>query len=150
MELTDEELQLAKEGLKKTELFSNCSDKELEELICGLEKENYKKGSTILFQGEISSRLCMVGSGTVCVMVRKGSDKVKVAELGPKSYFGEISLLTPRAATASIKAEEDAVIIFLPGEKVQELVKSNPELAKMITAKINERLEATKQQGQDK
>jgi CRP-like cAMP-binding protein len=150
MELTEEEVKLAKENIRKMDLFCTCSETELNDLVCGLEKQSYKKGSTILFQGEISSSLCMVGSGKVCVIVRKGTEKNTVAELGPKSYFGEISLLTPRAATATIKAEEDTVIIFLPGEKVQGLVKKNPVLANLITMKINERLGPSKQQGQEK
>jgi CRP-like cAMP-binding protein len=145
MELDEQELAVAKENIRKIDLFAACSDGELNDLVCGLEKQNYKKGATILFQGEISSRLCMVNSGKVCVLVKKGSEKNRVAELGPKSYFGEISLLTPRAAMATIKADEDAVIFFLPGELVQSLVRNNAALARIITTKINERLQSAAQ-----
>jgi CRP-like cAMP-binding protein len=82
--------------------------------------------------------------------VRKGKEKNKVAELSPNSIFGEISLLTPRAATATVKSEAETDIIFLPGEVVQALVKKNPVLADMINKKIEERLESQKKAIEEK
>lgn len=150
MELNEQDLQFAKETINKMGLFSSCSEDEIGQLMAGLEKQSYKQGSTILFQGEISSRLCLVESGTVSVLVRKGKDKVKVAELCANSYFGEISLLTPRAATATIKAEQDSVVLFLPGEVVQRIVADNPPLKLEINKKIEDRLESQKQQTERK
>lgn len=150
MELTEQDIQWAKETIAKTELFTTCSAAELEQLIDGLDKQSYHSGSTILFQGEISSRLSLVEAGTVSITVRKGKDKMKVAELGPNAFFGEISLLMPRAATATVKAEADTDIVFLPGEVVQALVKKNPVLADMINKKIEERLAAQKQKAEEK
>jgi len=150
MELNELDLQFARETIDKMGLFGVCSENEIAQLIGGLEKQNYKQGSTVLFQGEISSRLCLVESGKVSVLIRKGKDKVKVAELGANSYFGEISLLTPRAATATIRSEEDSVILFLPGEVVGRLVKANPSLQEELTKKINERLESQKQRTEKK
>jgi CRP-like cAMP-binding protein len=144
MELTEQDLSWAKETIAKTGLFATCSEAENNELLGGLEKQHYNGGSTILFQGEISSRLCLVENGKVAIFVRKGKEKTKVAELEKNSYFGEISLLTPRAATATVKAETDADIIFLSGEVVQALVKKNPVLAEMINKRIEERIASQK------
>ena len=150
MELNEQDLQFAKETINKIGLFSACSDAEIGQLLSGLEKQHYKQGATILFQGEISSKLSLVESGKVSVMLRKGKEKIKVAELGANSFFGEISLLTPRAATATIKAEEDSVVLFLPGEIVQRLVSDNPALNEEINKKIAERLESQKQHQEKK
>jgi CRP-like cAMP-binding protein len=144
MELSEQELQWANDTIQKTKLFATCSGEEVRQLLAGLEKQHYCAGQTILFQGEISSRLCLVESGSVSIWVRKGKDKTKVAELPANSYFGEISLLTPRAATATVKAETDTEIVFLPGEAVQEIVKRNPVLSDMIHQKIEERLQDQK------
>ena len=150
MELSDKDSAWAKETIAKTGLFSSCQEPELNELLRGLEKQRYKGGSTIMFQGEIASRLYLVESGRVSIIVRKGKDKTKVAELGPNSYFGEISLLTPRAATATVRAEEDTDIIFLTGETVQALVKKNPVLSELINTRIHERLESQRQTSERK
>ncbi len=145
MELTDQDLRWAKEAIGKTGLFTSCSADELMQLLEGLEKQHYRAAATVLFQGEISSKLCLVESGKVSVWARQGKDRVKVAELGQNSFFGEISLLTPRAATATIKAEEETDIIYLTGEVVQALALRNPSLAQAINAKIEERLQGRKQ-----
>lgn len=150
MELTDQDVQWAHETIGKTGLFSTCSDAEVQQLLSGLEKEQYRANQTVLFQGEISSRLCLVKSGLVSIWVRAGKDKNKVAELGPNSYFGEISLLTPRAATATVKAEAETEVIFLPGEVVQALVKKNPVLSDAINKKIEERLQSQKKASENK
>jgi CRP-like cAMP-binding protein len=145
MELTDKDLQWAKNNLKRVELFVTCSEAEIDELVNGMEKVSYNQGSTVLFQGEISSKLCLVQNGKVSVNIRKGKEKNKVAELGSGTFFGEISLLRPQAATATIKAEETTDILFLPGEAVQAMVKKNSELSEAINKKIDERLEKSRQ-----
>ncbi|MBN1824312.1 MAG: cyclic nucleotide-binding domain-containing protein [Endomicrobiales bacterium] len=144
MELNEIDVQWAKDTLRKIDIFCGCSESEFTQLVGGLEKKEYKANSTVLFQGEISCRLCIVKSGKVSINVRKGKDKLKVAELEPNAYFGEISLLMPRAATATVKAEIDSEIVFLPGEVVQALVKNNPSLAGTINKKIQERLDSHK------
>jgi len=145
MELNQQDLQFARETIKNIGLFSMCSEAEIGRLMGGMEKQNYKQGATILFQGEISSKLCIVESGKVSVTVRNRSAKTKVADLETNNFFGEISLLTPRAATATIKAEADTVIILLPGEVVQSLAKENARFHEGLNQKINERLAAQKQ-----
>ena len=145
MSLSDQDIQFAQECIKKTGLFVGISDAELDQLSEGLEKQSYKPNTTVLFQGEISNRLYLVQTGTVAVWVRQAKDKVKVAELSTGAYFGEISLLTPTAATATIKAETETEVITLPGEVVEKLVKKNPVLAKTLNDKISERLASRKQ-----
>lgn len=143
MELTEQDLAWARETILKTGLFNTCSPDELKELADGLDKCCYRSGATIFLQGEIASRLMLVESGTVGVYQRRGREKNRVAELGPGSYFGEISLLMPRAATATVKAETETSIISLPGEVVQALVSRNPVLAGILNLKIEERLQPT-------
>ncbi|MGA2089878.1 MAG: cyclic nucleotide-binding domain-containing protein [Endomicrobiales bacterium] len=142
MELTEQDRVWAQETLEKSGLFNGCTDRELAELFNGLDKQQYHAESSILLQGEISSRLCLIHAGMVKVIVRKGKEKTKVAELGAGHYFGEISLLTPRAATATIKAGSGCEIFFLPGDIVQSLVKRNPALAEKLNKKIEERLQS--------
>jgi len=146
MELNQQDIQFVKETINKIGLFSMCSETEIGRLMTGMEKQNYKQGSTILFQGEISSKLCIIESGKVSVTVRtRKATMTKVAELEMNNFFGEISLLTPRAATATIKAEVDTAIIFLPGEVVQKLAKENVRFHEELNLKIAERLAAQKQ-----
>ena len=142
MELTPQDVQWAKDTMMKTGLFTCASPESMKKLVEGLEKNHYKRNSTILFQGEISCKLYLIETGKVSINVKKGSERLKVAELETGSFFGEISLLMPRAATATVKAEDDTDIISLPGEAVQALVKTDLVFADFINAKIQERLKA--------
>lgn len=142
MDLEPRDISWAKEIVKNNEFFKGCTADELELLVNGMDKQYYNSGVTIIFQGEISSRLGIIQEGKLSVWVRKGGNKIKLTELGIGNYFGEISLLTPRAATASVKAEENTAIIFLPGEVVQSLAAKNKVLAISIQEKIEERLKS--------
>jgi CRP-like cAMP-binding protein len=140
MSLNDEDIPFAKEAIVKTGLFSGITEAELNSLADGMEKQSYHANAAILFQGEISNRLYLVQQGLVSVWARKNNEKIKVAELGAGCYFGEISLLTPCAATATIKAEKPTDIISLPGEVVEAMVKRNPVLSTTIHKEIEKRL----------
>ena len=144
MSLTEQDIPFARESVIKTGLFSGITEAELNSLLDGMEKQSYNANATILFQGEISNRLYLVQAGLVSVWARKAGAKIKVAELAAGSYFGEISLLTPSAATATIKAENATDIIFLPGEVVEAVVKNNPPLSTEIHNEIEKRLAARK------
>lgn len=140
MELTDTDAQWARVVIEKSGFFEGCSAEELNRIAEGFEKRHYAAGETIMFQGEISNKLYIVQCGKASVVVRKRKRQEKVAELGPLDFLGEISLFTPRAATATVKAETDCEVIVLPGEAVEKVVKDNAPLAEKILKKIEERL----------
>jgi CRP-like cAMP-binding protein len=143
MDLEPIDIAWVKEIIKKNEFFKGCTENEFMQLVEGMDKQYFSKGTNILFQGEISSKLGIVQEGKLSVTVtKKGGIKVKITDLEPGNYFGEISLLTPRAATASIKAEESSAVIFLPGEVVQNIAQKNKVLAISIQDKIEERLKS--------
>jgi len=144
MELSGSDLQWAKNFFRNIELFQKLSDAELSELLAGLEKNVYPAGTTIIFQNELSSQLYVIESGEVSVWVKKGNQKIKIATLSANDYFGEISLLTPRAATATVKAETDTEVILLPGNVVQQLIKKNQEFGKILAMEIVARLNKQK------
>ena len=67
MQLEDQDIAWAKSAIQKTEFFALCTEDEMELLINGMGKESYRPGSPVLFQGEISSKLLLVQSGSVFV-----------------------------------------------------------------------------------
>lgn len=134
-----EDYQWAKEALKKMDFFSHCSDDDILTLVENLEKQHYKAGSTILFQGEISNRLYLVRSGSVGVWKSIGGQKKMVVELGESKYFGEVSLMTPTSATATVKAQQETQIFSLAYENLEFVFRKNPERLQTIQKKIEER-----------
>ena len=129
----------AKETLKKLDFFSHCAGDDIALLAESLEKHRYRKETVILFQGEISNRFFLIKKGTVSVWKTAGDNKKMVAELGPGSYFGEISLMTPSGATATVKAQTDAEILSLAFEDFEVAFHQDPDQLESIRKKIEER-----------
>lgn len=134
-----EDYQWAKETLKKLEFFSMCNDEEILGLVENLEKGHFKAVSTVLFQGEISNRLFLIRQGKVGIWKNVAGEKKMVAELGVDKYFGEISLLTPTSATATVKAMEETIVYSLAYENLEFVFRKNPENLRAIQQKIEER-----------
>ena len=72
-----------------------------------------------------------------------------LAELKATSYFGEISLLRPVAATATVvTGEEGAEVLILSHEAMAHLRKNIPDIEQRIQKVIDTRL-AAKQKAKD-
>jgi len=100
-------------------LFTSCSETELAELLSGLDKRHYDALATIIFQGEISNRLCLIENGQVSVWIKKSGQKVENGGSWARQLFRRDITADARAATATVKAETTSDIILLPGEVVQ-------------------------------
>ena len=134
-----EDYQWAKGILKELDFFNHCSDEDILNLTENLEKYHYKAGATVLFQGEISNRFYVIRDGTVGIWKSVGGEKKMVAELGPGKYFGEISLMTPTSATATVKAQTEVDIVCLTFENLEFAFRKTPEELQTIQKKIEAR-----------
>jgi CRP/FNR family transcriptional regulator len=132
-------IQWANEVLRGLDFFAHCSDEDIVTLVEHLENNVYKQGGTILFQGEISNRFFIVHQGTVGVYKSVQGQKNRVALLEAGKYFGEISLMTPTSATATVKAETAVEIFSLAYEHMEFVFRKDPEALKRIQQKIEER-----------
>ena len=134
-----EDYQWARKSLKGLDFFSHCSDEDILALTENLEMLHYKAGSTVLFHGEISNRFYIVYKGSVGIWKSVDGEKKMVAELGPEKYFGEISLMTPTSATATVKAQTDLEVFSLSYESLEFAFRKNPEELQTIQKKIEQR-----------
>ncbi len=124
---------------KNVDVLSFFTDEQLRKVAAVIERDNYRKGQTILFQGEVGQAFHIIKKGRVSVMAKpaKDRDPVLLAELKAGDFFGEMSLLEPTAATATIKAlEDDTEILSIPHESFQLLLKQSPLLETALREKI--------------
>ena len=139
LELDILDIKWAKEFLRKIDFLSQLTEQELTALIYKTRKINFKAGKTILFQGEFSNRLFIVEKGLVGIYISKEGKKEKVAELTENHYFGEISLVQPVSASATVTAEVDSDILVIDKENLDELFATNPAVLDVIHKKIEKR-----------
>jgi CRP-like cAMP-binding protein len=127
---------------KNVDILSFFTDEQLRKVTAVIERDTYKKGQTVVFQGEMTNNFYILKRGKAVVEVRNPKDKSKsnVAELKPGDFFGEVSLLESTAATATIKAtEDDTEILTIPHDSFQTLCKMSPQLELALRERINVR-----------
>ncbi|CAF3644069.1 unnamed protein product [Rotaria sordida] len=93
------------EFIKKCQILQNMNEKEMLDVADALKYEEYKRGDTIIYEGDLADAMYFVKSGSVEIRIRESSNKsdyivVKICQ--PGDYFGERALLynERRAATA--------------------------------------------------
>jgi CRP/FNR family cyclic AMP-dependent transcriptional regulator len=93
---------------------------------------------TVVFErGTPGDGLYIIVSGSVRVIDRDGAE---VAVLGPGDFFGELSLLLDTTHRHDVRIAEDAELMVLPKDRLDELTASHPELGRAIRERAEERL----------
>ncbi len=133
--------------LKNIEFLDGVPDDILKSILPKLQYQQFPKSAKILFQGEIANRLFLVCKGSVVITAKEKGKSFHLAELKPPQYFGEISLLRPTSATATVTAgEEGANVLILTYEVFQTvLVLKIPDIKERLQKVIDARLAQKKQ-----
>jgi len=135
------------DALAAVSLFSRLSRKDLARLGRAVVDRKYKKGDTIMTEGEQAVAFFIIASGRVDVSQAAGSKKTqKLAELGAGETFGEMALLDggPRSATA--KALEDTNCLVLSRWDFVAELRTSPHIAVEMLPILSRRLRAVEAQ----
>jgi small-conductance mechanosensitive channel/CRP-like cAMP-binding protein len=126
--------------LRHVEILSPLNTSELMKLVEQLKVMSYAAGEVPVKQGEGGDSFYIIKSGRVNVVVEKSSGETAVvANLGPGNFFGEMSLLTGAARTASIEVAEDAEFIVIDKESFRSTLANNPSIADSLSHILSER-----------
>jgi len=107
--------------LLENQLFSNISRDELNEMLqsMGAYIVTFKKNETITMENERLEGVGIILSGIVSVGKDTSSgDRLMMARLGQGDIFGEVALYTGALWTATVQADQEASVLFLPAEKL--------------------------------
>jgi CRP-like cAMP-binding protein len=110
-------------------LFSQLSRKDLGRLGRAVVERNYKKGETIVKEGEQAVAFFMLTKGKVEVTRGSGAKKQALNTLGPSQCFGEMALLDGAPRSASVKAIEDTQCLVLSRWDFLAELRTNPQVA---------------------
>ncbi len=126
--------------MAKVEIFSPLSKAELKELVGQVHVRTYAAGEVPIRQGEAGNSFYIIRSGRVVVVVEKSpGERTVVATLGAGDIFGEMSLLTGAARTASIHVKEDAEFIVIDKDSFRATLANNPSIAEALSHILSER-----------
>lgn len=129
------------EALRNVDLFSQFSSKDLTRLGRAVVERHYKKGETIVKEGEQAVAFFVIIQGKVEVIQGAGTKKAtELNVLGPGQGFGEMALLdgAPRAAT--IRTLEDTTCLVLSRWDFVAELQTNPHMAVAMLPVLSKRL----------
>ncbi len=139
-------LNLIKSFLKNTDIFKSLKKEDIAELAIDIIYHHYGPPERVLEQGQSNSSLFLIYSGSVNVFISNETlHHQKVATINAGQYFGEMSLLTGEAVTASIYVNEESLILEINHDNIADLFAKKP----ILMEKISEIVVLRKQQNID-
>lgn len=100
--------------LLSTPFFGGLGDASLDLLISMLVERRFDVGATIVTEGEPGRSMFVVHSGELLVGKLGDSGRViRMADLGPGDFFGEMTLIEMQNRSASVVAQSSAVLYEL-------------------------------------
>ncbi len=125
--------------LQQVDLFADLAPADIDMLTARMKERIFRPGAAVIRAGEAGESMFVVSEGLVSVRIRAAEDEVDVARLGPGDFFGEMSVLTGEARSATIVALTDAVICEIGKEDVAELLDHSPDAAATLSAAAAQR-----------
>src|SRR5687768_11337879 len=129
--------------IAKSPLFEKLDEGGRKRLLEGGTLENYTPGAVVMKEGEPGDCFFFLKTGAVEVTTMKGSEKIKLADLGAGEFFGEVSVITAQPRTATVTALSPVVAIKFQRRKISRVLMDYPDVTKMLNAKIEERAAET-------
>lgn len=122
--------------LKKVDVFSGCSDRQLGAIAGGMHENSKQAGETILREGNPGRVFFVITEGTVKVVIN-GRTR---ARLSRGDTFGELSLLTDEPRDASVVAETPVEYLTLTSGNFTSILEGNPPFALGLLRHLAKRL----------
>ncbi len=128
--------------LRPLTVFAPFSDEQIIELAQHAQVHQYTLNELLVEQGDEGDSLFVIKSGQARVDVRDERGQVTtVAYLGPKEFFGEMSLLTGQQRSASVIAEGETEVILVDKSVLARVLAADPEALEALSQVVEERFQ---------
>lgn len=111
---------------------SHLSREELEAFAGALTPLDLPAEAALIREGEASDRLYLLHEGSLVVTIRSANGEEEVGRLGPGAIVGEVSVLDPGPASATVTAEGAARLHSLSAAALDAFAASEPNVAVAI------------------
>ncbi|MDX1756207.1 MAG: putative nucleotidyltransferase substrate binding domain-containing protein [Marinobacter sp.] len=119
--------------------FDEMAEETLDQVVAQIEVAYYRAGSSIVQQGDPSSRLYYVRSGAVEIYRRSGE---LYNRLGEGEVFGQFGLMMNKTVRFPATALEDTLLYLIPAEVFQHLWETDEQFADYVEIEDRTRLRA--------
>jgi len=102
---------------------------------------SYEPGYRLFSAGEPGTTVLYVLSGTVGIYIQEENGSLqKIADLSEGNFIGEMAYLLSEPRTATAITETQAVVLELPPELFEKVLKTDPETARYIIDSLSRRI----------
>ena len=129
-------------GLKQVPLLSPLTAIELERLARQVRRRLYARGEAIVREGEPGDSIYLIERGAVSVIIGTGGNGQVLNRMAAGDHFGEMSLLTGEARSATVMADSDVSVLEVGRAAFEQILFANPALLEPISQIAAHRQEA--------
>ncbi len=109
--------------LREIGLFGGLDEETLEVLARELPAEQVPVGTRVVSEGDSAREMFVVVSGELEVLKRSpGGNEVRVAMLGPGSWFGEMAIVDVQPRSATVRSLAPSALLRVSAEHVDRLL----------------------------
>jgi cAMP-dependent protein kinase regulator len=124
---------IIEETINESPLFKHIGDEWKQRLVESAQLRAFEGGEVIIEEGQQAESLFIVVRGRVRVWTESDGRQVELKTLGQGAYFGEVSLLSGKEATATVEAKTDEVTtVALDRPVLLELVGEDDKVRRML------------------
>jgi CRP-like cAMP-binding protein len=131
------------ELVKAIPLFESLGDDDLHALAGKLREVAIEVGASVFAQGDEGDAMYVIEDGAVDIVAGSGKQKVILASLFKRQFFGELALLDGAPRSASAIAIRATQLLALERDDFVEFIKKRPDAALAIMHEVGERMRAT-------
>ncbi len=115
--------------LSKVELFDHFTTDELTRLASTINGKSFKQNGILIKQDNPGESMFILVEGLLDVfMAVESGSEIKVGQITPGHFFGEMSMLTGEPRTASVVAVTDIFTYEVTKENIQNILENRPAL----------------------
>jgi len=128
----DEERTTRMTALASVDLFRGLSEAMRQDLSAQLAYMPFAAGEAVTREGDRDDGLFILVQGEAAVRIGAGREEREVAKLGAGQFFGEMSLMTGEARTATVLATTDLVTYRISKPAFERILREKPEIAEQV------------------
>jgi CRP-like cAMP-binding protein len=129
------------ESLRRIGMLAMLGDTQIAQLAEENQERVYAAGEPVIRQGDAGDSLFVIMSGRVEVTARQAdTPAVRLAMLEAGDYFGEMSLMTGAARSATVTAVVETRLLEVDKDSFRKLLAAQPGLVEQLGAALKLRL----------
>jgi CRP/FNR family transcriptional regulator, cyclic AMP receptor protein len=120
------------EALGRVPLFACLPKRQLRTIARLAERVRLPAGAPVVYRAQTGREFFVILEGTALVRTPAGEEQ----QLGPGSFFGEMSVIDGEPRSAAVRAETDLVLMMLGRRQFLRLLQDEPSVAIAVMAEL--------------